>query len=84
MYNKQANTHTMSTSKTQILKQQLQLISGINVDITIRGKREFTFSYEGENKTAMQKIVNFFKNEVKSITATYEADIDYTCIFLTV
>lgn len=75
----------MTTSnKTEILKQQLQLISGISVDITIRGKREFTFSFEGENKTAMQKIVDFFKNEVNSITATYEADIDYTCIFLNV
>lgn len=69
-------------TKKQTAEAQISLLAGVPVELTIRGKKEFTFSFEGKDDTAMQIILNYFKGAAKSIKAEYHKDIDYTVIFL--
>ncbi len=45
------------------LESQLSAIAGVPVEITIRGLREFTFSFESVNQSATDAIVNFFGSQ---------------------
>lgn len=40
----------------QELENNMTKVAGIPVEITVRGKRSFTFSFEGKNETAAKKI----------------------------
>ena len=64
------------------LQTMLSKYSGVPVEITIRGEKEFTFSFEGKNETALEKIVNFFKKEAARITYVYDSECNYSAIYL--
>lgn len=53
------------------LESQLSAIAGETVEVTIRGLRQFTFSFESVNQTATNAIVNFFGSQA---ALTVEAD----------
>ena len=44
----------------QELENNMTKVAGIPVEITVRGKRSFTFSFEGKNETAAKKIQQYF------------------------
>lgn len=69
-------------NKLDTLKKTLSQVAGIEVDITIRGENKFTFSFEGENKEAADKIINFFGNKLKdNPTGEYDLECDMTFIY---
>lgn len=56
-------------------------IAGRQVEMTIRGDRDFTFSFDCIDSTATQKIVSFFKGSAK---VEVETDIECgTFIYIT-
>lgn len=46
--------------KKQELEINMTLVAGLPVEITVRGKRSFTFSFEGKNEIAAKKIQQYF------------------------
>ena len=72
----------MKTTKTNMLKQVISQVAGIEVDFTIRGEKSFTFHFEGKNERAMNKIVNYFLSANVQVTPEYDLEIDYTCVFI--
>lgn len=47
------------------LENQLTQIAGVPVEVTIRGSRQFTFSFEAVNESAAAAIENFFGGQAK-------------------
>jgi hypothetical protein len=74
----------MKNEKLNKLENQLSKITGENVEITIRGEKSFTFSFETKNETAANKIIRFFKSACKSIISNYDIECDQTCIYMEV
>ena len=70
------------TTKQKTLQTILQALTGVEMEITIRGERSFTFSFEGQNESACSKLVSYFKSAAKSVAASYHSDIDMTSIFM--
>lgn len=56
-------------------------IAGRAVELTIRGDRKFTFSFEGRDDSAAAKLVAFFRPEAKT-TSDYDEECDHTCIYV--
>jgi hypothetical protein len=71
----------MNTAKIQLVQKVISQVAGINVELTIRGLREFTFHYEGKNDLAMKRICNYFKGTAK-IECEYDIECDYSCVFI--
>ena len=64
------------------LESQLSLIAGLPVEVTVRGLRDFTFSFETVNQSAADAILRFFDGQ---ITAKVETDEECgTFIYATV
>ena len=40
-------------------------VAGREIEMTIRGERSFTFSFDGKDEAATQKIINFFGDQAK-------------------
>lgn len=72
----------MNTTRINTVTKIISQIAGIEVGLTIRGEKSFTFHFEGENKRAMNKISNYFSSANVAIQAEYHSDVDYTCIFI--
>lgn len=72
----------MNTTKTNRVKEVISQVAGIAVDFTIRGEKSFTFHFEGKNERAMNRIANYFISGNASVQSEYDAEIDYTCIFI--
>ena len=72
----------MNTSKTNRVKEVISQVAGIAVDFTIRGEKSFTFHFEGKNERAMNRIANYFLSANAQVESEYDAEIDYTCIFI--
>ena len=70
--------------KKSELEKQISKVAETEVEITIRGEKSFTFSYEGENQKAENGIKAFFKNAVNSLICDYDEECDYTCIYVEV
>lgn len=47
------------------MQAKMSEIAGATVEITIRGDRAFTLSFEEVNKPAADKLVKFFEGEAK-------------------
>ena len=45
--------------------QAINTVAGREVEVTIRGDRSFTFSFEAIDKQATRKICDFFKGQAK-------------------
>lgn len=74
----------MQTQKINQVKQMISTVAGINVDMSIRDKKAFTFHFEGQNAKAMNNIINFFKSSNAMIEGLYDVEIDSTMIFVDV
>ena len=65
----------------QKLQNTLSMISAVVVEITIRGEKKFTFSFEGENKKAAEAIKKYFAGHGK-MTYDYDQECDHTALYL--
>jgi len=59
----------------------IEQVAGRSMEFTIRGDRNFTFSFEGRDDAAVSKVVAFFAEQAK-VSAEYDEDCDQTCIFI--
>lgn len=68
--------------KLDILKQSLSKVANREIDITIRGKNQFTFSFEGKSKQSEYKITRFFGNKIEiTEDSGYDEETDMTYIY---
>jgi hypothetical protein len=64
------------------IKNTLSSIAGIEIEITIRGEEKFTYSFDGDNPEAVQKIKDFFKGQgVFHDDSGYDEECDHTCLY---
>lgn len=72
----------MTTTST--LAQTLTTVMGVQVEITIRGVKQFTVSFDGENKKAVAKLKKYFGVLVIFEEGSgYDEECDQTCIYFT-
>ena len=64
----------------QELENNMTKVAGIPVEITVRGKHSFTFSFEGKNETAAKKIQQYFAPV--SLEYDYVEECDLTCLYM--
>lgn len=67
----------------QELEYNMTKVAGVPVEITIRGEKSFTFSFEGKNEVAAKKIQEYF-NPVASLDYDYDAECDLTCLYMNI
>lgn len=65
------------------LEKALSEIFGVTVEITMRGQRDFTVSFEGENAVVADKIKKYFESATKKIEVDYDKECDHTAIYFT-
>lgn len=63
----------------QVMEQKLSAIAGVQVEITIRGERSFTFYFDSINQQAADALVATVKGERIEIDADPELG---TCIYV--
>lgn len=68
--------------KKQDLENRLQQAVGIPVEITVRGPRNFTFSFDGYNVDAMCKLQQFFLGMLTGIDFDEECNLSYAYLDL--
>lgn len=68
--------------KKQELEHNMTKVAGVPVEITIRGKKSFTFSFEGKNEVAAKKIQEYF-NHV-ALDYDYDEECDLTCLYMNI
>ena len=74
----------MNLNKLKSLEIILSRVCGRKVEITIRGLRAFTFSFEGNHPEAVDKIRDYFKEFSDSCLVDYDRERDYTCVYITI
>lgn len=74
----------MNDPKLKQLEILLSRLCGQRIEITIRGLRAFTFSFEGSHPEAVDKLRTYFQEFSDSCLVDYDKECDYTCIYLTV
>ena len=76
---------TQIQSRIQKLESALSQISGVQVEITFRWERSFTYSFEGKNEKAEMKIKDYFSGQGTFTDGNgcsgYCPEIDFTCLF---
>ena len=74
---------TEITNRLSRLQNFLSVVTGKAVDITIRGEKSFTFSFEGQSRNALNNLVNYFfgQGEIKS---GYDKECDMSFLYLEV
>jgi len=74
---------TTSNSKATGIFNQ---VMGLQTELTIRGERDFTVSFDGENKEAVAKLKKYLGNTVVYDTTypEYDEECEMTAIFFTV
>jgi hypothetical protein len=65
----------------KVIENTLSIVAGFSVEVTVRGERKFTFSFEGRNDLAVERIKKYFKGQ--SIRVDYDEECDYTCLYAT-
>lgn len=63
------------------LIKEISAVAGRAVELTIRGQRNFTFSFEGRDDNASAKLVSFFRKEAKA-RSEYDEECDLTCVYV--
>lgn len=71
------------TSRKQELEAKLSKVAGTEIEITVRGEREFTFSFEGKCEAAVAAVRQFFGG-MSHLTESYDEECDFTCIYAAV
>lgn len=77
--NKEKNTITKKEGEkraAEIIKKQI----GFDVDFTFRKEKEFTISFEGNNKSKISKLQKLFKNG--KIESEYDEELDETFVYI--
>ncbi len=64
------------------LQNTLSKIANRAIEITIISETRFTFSFDGKCDTATKAILGFFKGH--SVSAEYDLECDFTCVYLEV
>ena len=64
----------------QELENNMTKVVGVPVEITIRDKKSFTFSFEGEDEVAAQKIQKYFAPV--TLEYDYDEECDLTCLYM--
>lgn len=64
----------------QELENNMTQVAGVPVEITVRGKKAFTFSFEGKNETAAKKIQQYFAPV--HLEYDYDEECDLTCLYM--
>lgn len=62
------------------LENNMSKVAGLAVEVTIRDKKSFTFSFEGENEVAAKKIQDYFAPV--SLEYDYDEECDFTCLYM--
>ena len=52
-----------------------------NVEMTIRGLKSFTFSFEGKNEVAVEKAIEMYK-PISTVTSAYDEELDMSFIWI--
>lgn len=66
--------------KKQELEINMTKVAGLPIEITVRGKRSFTFSFEGKNEVAAKKIQKYFAPVL--LEYDYDEECDLTCLYM--
>jgi hypothetical protein len=61
-----------------------EAIAGVTLEITVRGEKKFTFSFDGQNQKAVEKLEKAFKGLTTEWESDYDAECDQTAIWFTV
>ena len=64
----------------QELESNMTKVAGVLVEITIRGKKSSTFSFEGKNEVAAKKIQKYFAPV--TLEYDYDEECDLTCLYM--
>ena len=64
----------------QELESNMTKVAGVLVEITIRGKKSFTCSFEGKNEVAAKKIQKYFAPV--TLEYDYDEECDLTCLYM--
>ena len=64
------------------LANMLSIIANREIEITVRGEKEFTFSFDGEGKNAIKFLKRYFKNTWTKWTNDFDAECDMTCCYV--
>ncbi|RIQ79060.1 hypothetical protein D0837_17260 [Bordetella avium] len=57
-------------------------IAGRAVELTIRGEKSFTFSFDGRDDSASARLMDFFRSATAKVTSDYDAECDHTCVYV--
>jgi hypothetical protein len=78
-------TKTTVAMRKRTLQEILSDVAGVAVEVTVRGLKAFTFSFDGEDKDAAYKIASyFFGTDSTFEDADYDAECNQTCIYMTI
>lgn len=72
-------------NKMETAKNTFNKVMGVEVELTIRGERKFTISFEGRNDAAVKRLKTYLGDtvEYESLGDDYDEECDMTCIFFT-
>lgn len=68
--------------KKQVLENQLSKTAGVNVEITFARTNMITICWEGENKSAFDKLNKFFCGKLYDYEFDEECDYSVCCLDL--
>ena len=71
----------LNITRLNRLQNFLSVISRKAIEITIRGEKQFTFSFEGENTNSLNNLVNYFSGHGK-IESGYDKECDMSFVYL--
>jgi hypothetical protein len=57
-------------------------IIGAMVDLTVRGEKSFTFSFIGNNESALAKAIDYFKLASRKVESDYDEETNETYIWI--
>lgn len=60
----------------------LSMVAGVKIEIAIRGYKQFTYAFEGQNTIAEEKIKKYFAGQGSfSDESGYDEECDYSCLY---
>jgi hypothetical protein len=57
-------------------------IAGVNVELTVIDETFFSFAFDGDNETAANNIVNYFKSHANVENGGYDDECDCTVVYV--
>jgi len=66
------------------LEAMLTKLTGIDCELTIRGLKAFTISFDSKCQDAVESLKAYFGNNVKTFESEYDAECDMTAVWFTV